>query len=290
MTKAPKQAMAQHSELVTESPWQSLKKFTSARIALGRSGNSVPTKQLLDFQLDHARAIDAVHKALDVPSLVAQLQQSGIIQQLVSEQPIVLNTKASDRMVYLQRPDFGRQLSDTSWQQLEAFRASSESAYDLSIVIADGLSSTAIQRHAIPMLEQLLGELQQDPKHSWSLAPISVVTQGRVAVADDVGECLKAKITMILIGERPGLSSPDSMGIYLTWNPKRGAKDSARNCISNIRPEGLNYPQASHKAFFLLSEALSLKLSGIGLKDRTETEDTDPALSASGSSNFLLGD
>ncbi|GGB05307.1 ethanolamine ammonia-lyase subunit EutC [Agarivorans gilvus] len=290
MTKAPKQAMAQHSELVTESPWQSLKKFTSARIALGRSGNSVPTKQLLDFQLDHARAIDAVHKALDLTSLVAQLQQSGIIQQLVSEQPIVLNTKAADRMVYLQRPDFGRQLSDTSWQQLEAFRASSEQAYDLSIVIADGLSSTAIQRHALPMLEQLLGELQQDAKHSWSLAPISVVTQGRVAVADDVGECLKAKITMILIGERPGLSSPDSMGIYLTWNPKRGAKDSSRNCISNIRPEGLNYPQASHKAFFLLSEALKLKLSGIGLKDRTETEDTDPALNASGSSNFLLGD
>ncbi len=288
MTKAPKQAMTQPQELVNESPWQALKQFTAARIALGRSGNSVPTKQLLDFQLDHARAIDAVHKALDVPSLVAQLQQSKVIQQLVSEAPLQLNTKASDRMVYLQRPDFGRQLSDSGWQHLEALRATSNTAYDLSIVIADGLSSTAIQRHAVPMLEQLLGELQQDPKHSWSLAPISVVTQGRVAVADDVGECLKAKITMILVGERPGLSSPDSMGIYLTWNPKRGAKDSSRNCISNIRPEGLNYPQASHKAFFLLSEALSLKLSGIGLKDRTVTEDDKPTLGSNNNNNFLI--
>lgn len=285
----------QDESVVTESRWQSLKQFTSARIALGRTGTSIPTGELLDFQLDHARAIDAVHHALDVATLNQQLIASHSLSRVMTRPPLLVQSKASDRMVYLQRPDLGRQLSEACWQQLCDARAEHQEQhqgqqdYDLAIVVADGLSSTAIQKHALPVIERLVEKLSGDDAHHWSLAPITIVTQGRVAVGDDVGECLNAKITLIMIGERPGLTSPDSMGIYLTWAPKRGAKDSSRNCISNIRPEGLPYDEAAHKAHYLLSESMKLQLTGIGLKDRSVGLEEEAQLESDATSSFLIG-
>ncbi|WP_026959323.1 MULTISPECIES: ethanolamine ammonia-lyase subunit EutC [Aliagarivorans] len=295
----------QDESVVTESRWQSLKQFTSARIALGRTGTSIPTGELLDFQLDHARAIDAVHRALDVATLNQQLVASHSLSHVITTPPLLVQSKASDRMVYLQRPDLGRQLSEACWQQLCDARAEyhhqeqrqeqhkgqhqGQQEYDLAIVVADGLSSTAIQKHALPVIERLVEKLSGDDAHTWSLAPITIVTQGRVAVGDDVGECLNAKITLIMIGERPGLTSPDSMGIYLTWAPKRGAKDSSRNCISNIRPEGLPYEEAAHKAHYLLSESMKLQLTGIGLKDRSVGLEEEAQLESDATSSFLIG-
>jgi len=288
--------MKKHSEnsknnpptLVTENPWQKLKLFTSARIGLGRAGNSIPTHEQLSFQLDHARAIDAVHKSLDVEKLLSQISQSTVLTNAIATSPSVVSSKAMSRMLYLQRPDLGRQLSEASWQQLIDKREENNKEVDLAIVIADGLSSTAVQKHAMPVVERLLEKLVADTKHAWSIAPLTLVTQGRVALGDDVGECLKAKITIILIGERPGLTSPDSMGIYMTWEAKRGAKDSTRNCISNIRPEGLGYDEASDKAFYLLSESIKLQISGIKLKDRSGNHDECEALTPSSTTNFLL--
>jgi ethanolamine ammonia-lyase small subunit len=274
--------------LIIENPWQKLKQFTSARIGLGRAGTSIPTEEQLSFQLDHARAIDAVHKALDVKTLLTQISQSSVIADATVTSPSVVSSKATDRMAYLQRPDLGRQLTEASWQLLVDKREESSKEFDLAIVIADGLSSTAIQKHALPVIEKLIEKLVADKMHDWNIAPLTVVTQGRVASGDDVGECLKAKITLILIGERPGLTSPDSMGIYITWKPKRGAKDSTRNCISNIRPEGLAYFEASEKAFYLLSESIKLQLSGINLKDRSGNNDESEALQQCSTTSFLL--
>lgn len=294
MSKIPEESKRNRSKLVTENPWQKLKLFTSARIGLGRAGNSIPTNEQLSFQLDHARAIDAVHKALDVEALLSQISQSTVLANAIATSPSVVSSKATNRMIYLQRPDLGRQLSEACWQLLVDKREESSKNdnlainYDLAIVIADGLSSTAVQKHALPVVERLLTKLAADKKHHWRLAPLTLVTQGRVALGDDVGECLKAKIVMMLIGERPGLTSPDSMGIYMTWQPKRGAKDSTRNCISNIRPEGLAYDEASEKAFYLLSESIKLQLSGINLKDRSSNSDDCEALKASPTTNFLL--
>ncbi|MDB1125674.1 ethanolamine ammonia-lyase subunit EutC [Vibrio algarum] len=289
MSKLSEKNTSNSDRLIIKNPWQSLKQFTSARIGLGRVGNSIPTNELLAFQLDHARAIDAVHKALDVKALLEHLSTSQPLYNATPMNPIVLDSKARDRMEYLQRPDLGRQLSDASWQQLLEQRSEVDAKYDLAIVVADGLSSTAIQNHAVPLLDRLVEKLGTDPKNNWSLAPLTIVSQGRVAIGDDVGECLNAKITMILIGERPGLTSPDSMGIYMTWAPKRGAKESSRNCISNIRPEGLGYDEASNKAFYLLSESIRRQISGIKLKDRSsDNEDNDALESSTTTSHFLI--
>ncbi|WP_413700554.1 ethanolamine ammonia-lyase subunit EutC [Psychromonas sp. KJ10-10] len=288
MSKTPEKTPLNKSPLVTENEWQALKQFTSARIALGRSGNSIPTNQQLSFQLDHARAIDAVHRALDVAKLVQEFSQSKVLQNAIGALPNVVNSKATDRMMYLQRPDLGRQINEACWQLLIDIREENSKTYDIAIVVADGLSSTAIQKHALPVIERLVGKLACDKNYDWSIAPLTIITQGRVASGDDVGECLKAKVTLILIGERPGLTSPDSMGIYMTWNPKRGAKDASRNCISNIRPEGLGYDEASEKAFYLLSEAIKLQISGITLKDRSGSSDEFETLQASSTENFLI--
>ncbi|GLT16973.1 ethanolamine ammonia-lyase light chain [Vibrio zhanjiangensis] len=258
---------------VTDNPWQSLRQFTSARIALGRAGNSIPTDEMLAFQLDHAKARDAVHRPLNIEQLVAQLCAKGTITNHTPCLPLVVNSKVSDRLIYLQRPDLGRQLDDVSMQKLINHRDSSKNSYDLSIVIADGLSSVAIQNHAAAVIERLISLLANDPKYSWTLAPITIVKQGRVACGDDVGECYKAKISLILIGERPGLTSPDSMGLYITWYPARGTQDSRRNCISNIRPEGLSYNKACEKAHYLLTESLQQQVSGVYLKDRSDHSD-----------------
>ncbi|MBU2897480.1 ethanolamine ammonia-lyase subunit EutC [Vibrio hepatarius] len=271
---------------VISNPWQILRQFTSARIALGRAGNSIPTHEMLAFQLDHARAKDAVHRALNIDQLMEELCIQKCITEHTPDLPIVVNSKVSNRLMYLQRPDLGRQLDEASWQKISDYQAKNADNYDLSIVITDGLSSTAIQDHAVHVVGQLITLLNSNSEHNWSLAPITIVKQGRVACGDDVGECYKAKITLILIGERPGLTSPDSMGLYITWNPIRGKQDSSRNCISNIRPEGLNYQEACQKAYYLLNESLQRQISGIDLKDRSD-DNSSQVLKSKSSTNFL---
>jgi len=230
---------------------KSLREFTSARVDLGRTGHSLPTSELLDFQLAHARARDAVHLPLDVTSLVVELKQKNI-------QCVTLASEARDRLTYLQRPDLGRRLNAESRQRLAPLK----SDYDAAFIIADGLSALAVHRHAAPLLELALAQL------NWNIAPVAVVEQGRVGISDEIGELLGAKLAVMLIGERPGLSSPDSLGIYLTWQPKAGRTEADRNCISNIRAEGLSYELAAHKLLFLMNESRRLKLSGVQLKER----------------------
>ncbi len=236
--------------------WESLRQFTAARIALGRSGHSLPTQALLKFQLDHAQARDAVYSFLDTNRLIKELTQ------LISEN-ILVKSQAQNRQQYLQRPDWGRKLSAESQQNLSDRNTFGS---DLCLIIADGLSATAVNEHALPVLSLLVPALVQ---HGWSLAPVCLVEQGRVAIADEIGYFLKAKMTIILIGERPGLSSPDSMGAYLTYGPRPGLTDESRNCISNIRPAGLDYVQASDKLLYLLTQMKARQLSGVNLKDET---------------------
>jgi len=228
--------------MLTENPWQHLRDLTAARIALGRAGHSLPTRELLDFQLAHARARDAVHCRLDVRGL---LENVGGIS---------LHSAAPDRATYLRRPDLGRRLDSESAALLHP------GDFDAVIVIADGLSATAVHRHARSLLDSLLPLLP-----TWSLAPICVVEQGRVAIADEIGERLQARLSIILIGERPGLSSPDSLGAYLTWSPRAGRTDAERNCVSNIRPEGLLPELAAQRIAMLMNAARERQLSGVGL-------------------------
>jgi ethanolamine ammonia-lyase small subunit len=260
----------QISPLIHQDPWEKLRQFTDARIGLGRVGTSIPTHELLRFQLSHAQAIDAVHVPLNVDELLAAFANSPLVEPLLPA--FQLHSRANNRMEYLQRPDFGRQLNDDSLCRLQQFRSNSQSSrrYDLAIVIADGLSSYAIAHHALPFIDALLLQLQSDRHNDWHLAPLAIVEQARVAVGDDVGEALQAKEVLLLVGERPGLSSPDSMGLYITWNPKRNTEDSLRNCISNVRPNGLPYTEAAHKCFYLLSESRRRQLTGVELKDRSD--------------------
>jgi ethanolamine ammonia-lyase small subunit len=250
---------------VTKNTWHALREYTAARISLGRSGVSVPTSEMLAFQLAHAQARDAVHTPLNFEQLTAQLAQ---LDYPDLPMPLKLASQAADRTEYLQRPDFGRRLNSGS--VTKAKNNAGETAFDLAIVVADGLSATAILQNAMPFITALLTKLKQD---TWSIAPITLVEQGRVAIGDEVGQLLNADCVLMLIGERPGLSSPDSLGLYLTWAPKVGLNDSSRNCISNIRPEGLVYEAAVVKTQYLLNEARRLKLSGVNLKDRSETSE-----------------
>jgi ethanolamine ammonia-lyase small subunit len=240
--------------VVVENPWQSLRRFTDARIALGRAGVSQPTEAQLAFQLAHARARDAVHAALDVARLTEALEAGLGVSCLR------LHSAAADRHVYLQRPDLGRRLDAASRAALTA------GDHDLAIVVADGLSALAIEQNALPFLQALLPRLALD---GWSLAPLCIVEQGRVAVGDEVGEVLGARAVLVLIGERPGLSSPDSMGLYFTWAPRVGLTDESRNCISNVRPAGLGYAEAATRLHYLLAEARRRGLSGVQLKDES---------------------
>lgn len=256
------------SQLSHKDPWDKLRQFTQARIGIGRVGTSIPTEELLRFQLSHAQAIDAVHVPLDNKRLLSDLSNKNVLNRCLPA--LLLHSEANDRLTYLQRPDLGRKLNQESIDGLKVHSDSQPSPYDLVIVIADGLSSYAINHHAAPFLDALVALLLQDSKRSWNIAPLCIVHQGRVAVGDDVGEAINAREVLVLIGERPGLSSPDSLGLYLTWHPHRGTEDSLRNCISNIRPEGLSYQAAAHKCFYLLEESRQLKLTGVGLKDRSE--------------------
>lgn len=237
-------------------PWEFLRSHTPARIAQGRTGHSLTTRALLGFQLDHARARDAVFATLDLTTLLPQL--SAILPN-----PLVLHSQATDRRMYLQRPDLGRRLDAESKQQL-ANLAKSVTSPTLAIVVADGLSATAVNAHA----PAVVSGLAREAKHlGWRLGPLVVVQQGRVAVADEVAHALGAEMVVILIGERPGLSSPDSLGAYLTFSPKPGLTDESRNCISNIRPEGLSTESAVQKIIYLLSEFTIKRLSGFQIKD-----------------------
>ncbi|WP_114193207.1 ethanolamine ammonia-lyase subunit EutC [Edaphovirga cremea] len=242
-------------------PWETLRQFTAARIALGRSGSSLPTEELLKFGLAHAQARDAVHQSFDSETLAEQLGQQGL-------ETLTVHSAAPDRSIYLRRPDLGRKLDTPSREMLLGRR---QKPADLLLVIGDGLSSKAVHRQAVPLILALQPYLQL---LDVSLAPIVLAHQSRVALADDIGECMQAKAVAILIGERPGLSSPDSLGVYMTWGPHRQRLESERNCISNIRPEGLDYPQAAFKLAWLLEQAFHRQLSGVQLKDESD----NPAL------------
>jgi ethanolamine ammonia-lyase small subunit len=229
-------------------PWASLRRFTPARIGLGRTGDAPPLGAVLDFQLAHARARDAVHASLDPDALRADL--AGVPLCCVRSQ-------APDRATYLRRPDLGRRLHPDCLAELPPGR------WDAVFVLADGLSATAVQRHAASLLRATLRRLP-----GWRIAPVVIATQARVALGDEIGEALGASLCAVLIGERPGLSVADSLGIYLTHAPCRGRRDSERNCISNIhRSGGLPPERAAEKLAWLMTEALRLRLTGIGLKD-----------------------
>lgn len=265
-------------------PWQALRRFTDARIGLGHTGISPRTRAHLAFQLAHARARDAVHDALDTGALAAALADALAQAWPGLPSPLVLHSAAADRHVYLQRPDLGRRLDAPSRERLCALRAGRvhEQPADLAVVAADGLSAAAVTQGAAPFLRALGPRLQAS---AWTLAPLVVVQQGRVAVGDEVGELLGAKMVVVLIGERPGLSSPDSMGLYLTWAPHVGLSDERRNCISNVRPAGLGVDAAADKLHWLLEEARRRGLTGVRLKDETNAAG---ALAAGSGGTFLL--
>ncbi|GGF76752.1 ethanolamine ammonia-lyase subunit EutC [Alteromonas lipolytica] len=255
--------MSKEEQHLHTDSWQQLRQLTAARIGLGRAGTSLPTSELLKFQLAHAQAIDAVHSPLDREEILKQF--AALQYHNTPLNPLCVHSEAQDRYVYLQRPDLGRKLNEASTYTLQ--QASDKEGYDLSVVIADGLSATAVMQQSVPFLTALLAELESS-KPDWSLAPVTLVEQGRVAVGDDIAVALNAKMVVVLIGERPGLSSPDSLGVYLTWSPERGCDDARRNCISNVRPEGLAPDKAAKRCIHLLENARAKQLSGIGLKDR----------------------
>jgi len=261
-----------------QNPWLELRRLTPARIALGRTGTSLPTSAQLDFQFAHAQARDAVHLPFDHAGLSAQLSERG-------RDSLLLHSAATDRNSYLQRPDLGRKLSDASAQTLRDYAQANPGGVDLAIVVADGLSALAVHRHTLPFLTRLEEQMSAD---GWSIAPVVLVEQGRVAIGDEIGQLLGAKMLVMLIGERPGLSSPDSLGLYFTYNPKVGLTDAYRNCISNVRLEGLSYGMAAHRLLYLMREACRRQLSGVNLKDEAQVQTLESDTSADMKGNFLL--
>lgn len=249
------------SRVIHDNPWETLREFTGARIALGRTGASLPTRELLKFGMAHAQARDAVHQVFDSEVLANALENAGL-------KTLTVHSAAQTREQYLCRPDLGRRLSESSRTLL---MNSSVRQADLLLVIGDGLSSKAVHRQAVPLVLALQPYLEL---LGLSLAPIVLAHQSRVALGDDIGECIQAKAVAILIGERPGLSSPDSLSVYMTWGPHTRRLESERNCISNIRPEGLDYPLAAFKLAWLLEQSFQRRLSGVQLKDESD----NPAL------------
>jgi ethanolamine ammonia-lyase small subunit len=227
--------------------WTDLRRFTPARIALGRAGNGLPTAAHLAFQAAHAAARDAVHAALDIPRLTADLAAFGLVAR-----PAL--SACPDRRTYLLRPDLGRALAAESREALAATPSGG-----IVVALCDGLSALAVQRHAAPLLAALAPHLP--------IAHIIIAAQARVALGDDIGAALAAEAVLVLIGERPGLSTPDSLGAYLTWQPCVGRSDAERNCVSNIRPEGFPIAPAAEKLLWLITEMRRRRLSGVGLKD-----------------------
>jgi ethanolamine ammonia-lyase small subunit len=247
--------MSEADTPVTSNPWQDWRAATPARLALGRAGAGMPTDETLRFGWAHAMARDAIHTPLDVTELITPLKAQGW-------QVKHARSRAEDRTTYLRRPDLGRQLHLADAQQLQALNVTG----DVCIVLGDGLSSLAIARHAAPFLAALRQHLPADTRYT----PLTIATQARVALGDEVGEIFRAKVLVMLIGERPGLSAPDSLGLYLTHGPKRGRTDAERNCISNVRPEGLAYDAAAFKLAWLMREATRRSLSGVALKDESD--------------------
>jgi ethanolamine ammonia-lyase small subunit len=242
---------------IAQDPWHSLTRFTPARIALGRAGMSLPTHAYLEFQLAHALARDAVNLPLDFTSLAHCLNMQGY-------QTLILQTQAENQSVYLQRPDLGRLLSASA---MNCLQHTSPIPADAVVVVADGLSSKAIEQHAETFLSLLLPELRAN---GYRLPPLCLVKHARVAIGDAIAEHYAARLCIVLIGERPGLSSPGSMGIYFTYQAKSGiSTDADRNCISNIHKNGLSHEQALKKLLFLINESEKLQLSGVNLKDET---------------------
>jgi ethanolamine ammonia-lyase small subunit len=236
-------------------PWHALRVLTPARIALGRAGTSLPTRAHLDFQLAHARARDAVHDGLDIGRLRDDLHGAGL-------DSLDVRSAAPDRATYLQRPDRGRRFEPASRARLAA--AAAPGGVGAVLVVADGLSARAAQAHAVAVLAVLVPRLLDA---GWHLAPIVIAQQARVALADEIGAALDARLVAVLLGERPGLGAPHSLGAYLTWDPRPGRTDAERNCVSNIRPEGLVPALAADRLAYLMLESARRRLSGVALRD-----------------------
>lgn len=263
------------SDPVAQDAWSTLRRLTQARIALGRAGSSLPTHPHLAFQFAHARARDAVQHPLPVAPLWRGLRERG-------HQVVLTHSAAADRPTYLKRPDLGRQLDEASRAALNAYRPAHEQDFDVVFVIGDGLSAFAIEQNAIAFLDVMLPRLADG---SWTIAPLVIAEQARVAIGDEIAVALRAQMVVVLIGERPGLSSPDSMGLYLTWRPAIGTTDAQRNCISNVRREGMSFALAAHKLLYLMTEARRRQISGVTLKDEAEAP---PERLAATEGNFLL--
>jgi ethanolamine ammonia-lyase small subunit len=246
-----------NNELVTSDPWHALRSATSARIALGRAGGSLPTREWLEFKSAHAAARDAVHNPFNAERLAGEIAGLDI-------EVVILDSAAPDRMIFLQRPDLGRRLSDRSRYVLQE-SSPRHASPDLAIVVSDGLSALAVERQALPLLTALMPRLTDD---RWNVAPIVIARFGRVALQDEIGQTLGAQLALTLIGERPGLGSPDSLGAYLVFAPRLGNTDANRNCVSNIRPEGLPCDAAADTIHYLLAEARRRQISGVRLKDQ----------------------
>lgn len=239
--------------LITEDPWQSLKQFTDARIGLGRTGSSIPLHAVLDFKLAHARARDAVHTPLDLDAFCDQLVEKDIVCQIT-------NSRVENRDEFLTRPDLGRRLDQASAKALTAEKKD----YDIAVVVCDGLSSKAIEENGVPFILSFAEKIQ---KTQFSLAPIQVVKNGRVAIGDEIGQAIGAKLVVVLVGERPGLSSPNSMGVYITIRPCVGTTDESRNCISNVRNGGLSIEEGVQKTSYLVEKGFREQRTGVLLKD-----------------------
>ena len=249
---------AKHDSAMSES----LQRYTSARVSLGRAGPAIQTHEQLRFQLDHALARDAVHAQLDATAMLQGLQQRKM--ECLALRSAVVGEPGDDRQLYLRRPDLGRTLHPESRDALLQFSANLVTNSGVVFVIADGLSALAVESHALPLLNETMSLL---PPDQWSVGPICVVSQGRVAIGDEIGGLLHAKLSILLIGERPGLSAPDSLGVYITWNPRPGRTDAERNCISNVRHQGLSYADAAQRIAFYINAAKRLQATGIALKE-----------------------
>jgi ethanolamine ammonia-lyase small subunit len=253
------------SDAPSVDPFRRLRAATPARIGLGRHGHGLPTTPLLEFQLAHARARDAVHEKFCPERVAADL---GDLQTRI------VHSLAAERQTYLQRPDLGRRLLEADMARLShsdsgnvGSGGEAQKHHDVAFVIADGLSPPAVHAHAVPLLHTLYPMLD-----NWRIAPIVIACQARVALGDEIGSLLNASLVAVLIGERPGLSAPDSLGVYLTWQPRPGRQDSERNCISNIRPPtGLSHGQAASRLAWLMNAARNQRLTGVSLKDTSGT-------------------
>jgi ethanolamine ammonia-lyase small subunit len=252
-----------------DDPWRRMRAATPARIGLPRAGAAIATPAHLDFQLAHARARDAVHAPFDRDALLTDLRERRL-------PALKLQSAAADRATYLARPDLGRRLDAAS---RDAAQTAAPHGCDVAFVIADGLSAQAVASHALPLIDRSVPILRRD---GWRIGPVAVVAQGRVAIGDEIGEILGAALVCVLIGERPGLTSPDSLGVYLTWQPRIGRTDAERNCLSNIRPAGMAYDEAAARLAYLCRQARLRQSTGVMLKDETPKagSESNPSLAA----------